>query len=109
MAKDGILAQVAPTTTAADTLLYQAQAGARIAVFVCNRNAAPQTFRLRLVTKGNSAPATPESRQFVFYDTNVNNGATLEVANTIRLAEGDAIWVRPSSVDMTFTVIGVEA
>ncbi len=109
MAKDGILAQVAPTTTGADTLLYQAQASARIAVFVCNRDAGAQSFRLRVATKGTADAATPGNRQYLFYDTPLAIGETLEVANTLRLAEGDALWVRPSAANLTFTVIGVES
>ncbi len=100
-----ILGQAAPAATT-ETALYTVPASASTvgsSIMICNRGAAPATYRISVTTSGATSP-----KDYLFYDVMLNGNATDSATIGITLATGNIVRVYASTTDLSFNLFGTE-
>lgn len=100
-----IFAQLKPTDTVNETRLLQLNPAThgQVTLYVCNQGSGAEFFRIALVP-ANSVLA---SARYIAYDTPLTGNGVFSVAG-IGLSAGDAIWVKSTNGDLSFTATGIE-
>lgn len=101
----GVLAQLAPAV-GAETTLYQVPNANRTFIaelVVCNRTAAPATFRLSISLRG-AATATTD---YLYFDLSVSGNDTFASEIGVTLGAGDIIRVYTATGNITFNLFGM--
>lgn len=103
----GILGQIAPADTNL-TDLYSVPSGTMAtisSITVCNRSTSLTNFRIS-VAKANELDAT---KQYIFYDQELDANSTFTVTIGITLGPTDKIRVRTATANvLTFNIFGIE-
>jgi hypothetical protein len=86
-----------------DTSVYTANAFYLASVIITNKSATQQTARVWVVPSGSTSP---NQHGYILYETPVPAGNAIE-SHRFALNTGDAIWVRGSSLDMSFSANGI--
>mgnify|MGYP003651538640 CR=1 FL=1 len=74
---------------------------------ICNTAAGALTFRVS-VHVADENPATPTTKQYLFYDASISSGATVTVTIGITLGESDVLKTYASATGLAFHLFGVE-
>lgn len=100
-----IFAQLKPTDTVNESRLLQVSEAtqAQVTLYVCNQGGSVEYFRIALVP-ANSVLATP---RYIAYDTPLTGNGVFSVTG-IGLSDGDAIWVKSTFGNLSFTATGIE-
>ena len=100
-----IFAQLKPVDTINETRLLLMNPGTQgqITLYVCNQSNSVEFFRIALVPDG----GVLATARFIAYDTQLTGNGVFSVAG-IGLSAGDAIWVKSSSGDLSFTATGIQ-
>lgn len=101
-----VLGQSAPSATTL-TDLYTVPASTKVAVsslVVCNRSAAPVTFRASVAPAG----AADATSQYLYYDVLLAPNDTFVATIGITLAATDKVRVYGSTANLSFSLFGVE-
>jgi hypothetical protein len=100
-----IFGQIKPTDTDQPNLLYTVQLGTRaqVTIFVCNQENIPEFFRIALIPNGQGFAAA----RYIAWDTPLIGNAVFSVSG-IGMNQGDSIWVKSNSGNLSFTATGIE-
>ena len=101
-----VLGQLAPSATT-NTDLYTVPGNTQTTVSsiaACNRSGGALTFRVAVRPSG----ATIVNEHYIYYDKSVAANDTVFIIVGLTLSEDDVITVYASSVDMAFSIFGVE-
>ncbi len=101
-----LLAQSAPAASTL-TLLYRAPGCACTTVqtlILCNRAAAPTTFRLAVAPKG----ATDASAHYIYYDYALGANSTHVAALELTLTDADEVRVYTPGASVSCSLFGTE-
>jgi len=101
-----VLGQVEYDGTGEDTL-YTVPASTQAVcstLAVCNKNAANQTFDVRLKVNN----AADDDKQLLIFEAPVLSKDTLFITVGLTLNAGDVLTVKSSSTDVTFQLFGTE-
>ena len=101
-----VLGQLAPSATT-DTDLYTVPENTQTtvsSVAAVNRSGGALTFRVAVRPKG----AAVENKHYIYYGKSVAANDTVFIIIGITLSDDDVISVYASSVDMSFSIFGVE-
>jgi hypothetical protein len=101
-----VLGQSAPAAVTATTLYTVPAATSAVisTINVCNRAAAPDTFRIAIRPAG----ATLSTSHYVAYDTAVPANDSINITAGISLAATDVVTVYAGTAGLTFTAFGAE-
>jgi hypothetical protein len=100
-----IFAQLKPSDTVNETRLLLLSPGTQgqITLYVCNQGGSVEFFRIALVPAG----GVLATARFIAYDTPLTGNGVFSVAG-IGLSAGDAIWVKSTLGELSFTATGIE-
>jgi len=100
-----IFGQLKPTDTVNPTILYTVSTNTRaqVTMFVCNQEADIEFFRIALVPFG----GTLITARYIAFDSPLAGNGVFSVSG-IGLNQGDSIWVKSASGNLSFTATGVQ-
>lgn len=100
-----IFGQLKPTDTVNPTILYSVATNTRaqVTLFVCNQSADIEFFRIALVPAG----GTLITARFIAWDSPLAGNGVFSVSG-IGLNQGDSIWVKSNSGNLSFTATGLQ-
>jgi hypothetical protein len=101
-----VLAQSAPSATT-NTDIYTVLAGYETVIstiFVCNRSAAPATYRIAVRPNG----ATLANQHYIAYDVTVGASDSTTITSGITMDAADVLTVYASTANLSFSVFGSE-
>jgi hypothetical protein len=101
-----VLAQSAPSaTTATDIYTVGASTETVIStIFVCNRSAAPATYRIAVRPNG----ATLANQHYLAFDVTVGASDSTTITSGITMDAADVLTVYASTANLSFSVFGSE-
>jgi hypothetical protein len=101
-----VLAQSAPSATT-NTDIYTVGASTETVIstiFVCNRSAAPATYRIAVRPNG----ATLANQHYIAYDVTVGASDSTTITSGITMDASDVLTVYASTANLSFSVFGSE-
>lgn len=103
-----IFGQLKPTDTANMTRLYQVPVNTRaqVTMFVCNQDDVAEYFRIALVPNPGDVLNLTTAR-YIAYDAILAPNGVFSVSG-IGLNQGDAIWVKSTYGQLSFTATGIQ-
>lgn len=101
-----VLAQSAPSaTTSTDIYTVGSSTETVIStIFVCNRSAAPATYRIAVRPNG----ATLANQHYIAYDVTVGASDSTTITSGITMDAADVLTVYASTANLSFSVFGSE-
>ena len=101
-----VLAQSAPSATT-NTDIYTVGSSTETVIstiFVCNRSAAPATYRIAVRPNG----ATLANQHYIAYDVTVGASDSTTITSGITMDAADVLTVYASTANLSFSVFGSE-
>ncbi len=101
-----VLAQSAPSATT-NTNIYTVGSNTETVIstiFVCNRSAAPATYRIAVRPNG----ATLSNEHYIAYDVTVGASDSTTITSGITMDAADVLTVYASTANLSFSVFGSE-
>jgi hypothetical protein len=101
-----VLAQSAPSATT-NTDIYTVGSSTETVIstiFVCNRSAAPATYRIAVRPNG----ATLANQHYIAYDVTVGASDSTTITSGITMDASDVLTVYASTANLSFSVFGSE-
>jgi hypothetical protein len=101
-----VLAQSAPSATT-NTDIYTVGSSTETVIstiFVCNRSAAPATYRIAVRPNG----ASLANQHYIAYDVTVGASDSTTITSGITMDAADVLTVYASTANLSFSVFGSE-
>lgn len=101
-----VLAQSAPSATT-NTDIYTVPSSTETVIstiFVCNRSAAPATYRIAVRPNG----ASLANQHYIAYDVTVGASDSTTITSGITMDAADVLTVYASTANLSFSVFGSE-
>jgi hypothetical protein len=101
-----VLAQSAPSATTATNIYTVGSSTETVisTIFVCNRSAAPATYRIAVRPNG----ATLSNEHYIAYDVTVGASDSTTITSGITMDAADVLTVYASTANLSFSVFGSE-